>query len=63
MKILDIKENQDGSATIYFELTKGEKDLLKRVYNKKRFHVDLVRRMLIDAVNSHIQKKEIIDEN
>jgi len=54
MKVLKIKEHKDGSATIGFEITTAEKNLLKRVYNVKRFTSTLLKRVLVDAVNQRV---------
>ena len=58
MKVLKITENKDGSATINYEITKAEKELIKRVYKRKRFTPALLRRILIDAVNKRMVTNE-----
>ncbi len=58
MKILDIKEHKDGSATLVYEITEVEKTLLKRVYKRKRFTPNLLRKALIDAVNQRKNREE-----
>ncbi len=54
MKVLRIKEHKDGGATIDFEITIAEKNLLKRVYKVKRFTSTLLRKVLVDAVNQRV---------
>ncbi len=54
MKVLKIKEHKDGGATIDFEITMAEKNLLKRVYKVKRFTSTLLRKVLVDAVNQRV---------
>lgn len=56
MKILRIKENKDGSATIQFELNQYELDLLKSVAkergvrNTKKFRETIIKEALIKGV-------------
>ncbi len=56
MKVLRVKDNKDGSATIDFEVTKSEKDIFKRAYNKKRFHPNLIRRALYEGIDIMTRK-------
>ncbi len=50
MKVLKITDNPDGSATLDCEITNTEKDLMKRIYNRKRFTSALLGRALEDAI-------------
>ena len=54
MKVLKIKEHKDGGATIDFEITTAEKNLLKRMYKVKRFTPTLLKKVLVDAINQRM---------
>jgi len=49
-EILNVKENEDGSATIEFEVNEATKNLIKRIYNRKRFSKKLIREFIIDGI-------------
>ena len=58
MKVIKIKENKDGSATIDCEITNSEKELFKKIYNKKRFSSKLITKALIEGISLMVKRRK-----
>ena len=56
MKVLKITDLKNGGAKINVAITKNEKDKLKEIYNKNRFHTNLIKRAIVDGLK--LMKKE-----
>jgi len=63
LKVDEIVENKDGSATIYFsDITKELKKAIRQYYGKKRFSQKIFKAFVIEGIvnyTSKIPKKEL----
>lgn len=57
-----IKENGDGSSTYeysYSNLTKRDKEMLRKKYKCKRVTKNIINKFVYDAICSYIKEKEV----
>lgn len=57
MKILKIKEHKDGSATFYYEVSKKDKEIIKRILGIKRLNKKRINKFVKDSLINPIHKE------
>ena len=57
MKVLKIKENADGSATIDYELSEFDRKIIRRVLKVKKLTKKRINDFMTKAVLTYISKK------
>ena len=58
IKIGEVKEHKDGSATVTVEYGKDFENLIKKVYNKKRVTKKLVEKVVNDGLRNYLKSQE-----
>lgn len=58
MIITNIIENNDGTATIEFDITENEKTIVKNHYGQKRFTKKLFQKFVIEGLANYINKND-----
>lgn len=56
MKVLKITSNKDGSATIDYEITKIEKELIKKALNVDKLTINMINKFVIDGLTKLMDK-------
>lgn len=58
IEILSIKENEDGSADIEFDLDKEYKDQIKKIIGVKKLTKKRFEKFVLDALTKQLKKYE-----
>lgn len=59
MKILNIKENKDGSALFDIELSKQDEDKFKEIarLKKRKYDNEFIKRTILKALKNYVNKE------
>ena len=55
MKILKIRQNKDGSATMDYELNAKEKKMIKQIYGWKKLTPQRCNQAILEAIENYIK--------
>jgi len=58
MKVLNIKEQKDGSAIMNYEITAEEKVMFKKISGKKTLTNDDINKIVLEALEVKIESKK-----
>lgn len=59
MKILNIKENKDGSAYLEIELNKINEEQLREIakLKKKKYNNEFINKILLETIKNYLRKE------
>ena len=62
MKILEIKEQKDGSAIMNYEITAEERKMFKKIVGKKKLTNDDINKIVLDAIKVGVKSEDKKDK-
>ena len=58
MKVLEIKNQKDGSAIMNYEITAEERKMFKKIFGKKKLTDDDINKIVLDAIKASIKSEK-----
>lgn len=62
LKVIDIVDQQDGSALITFDVDKQTREFIKNLYGWKRWSSKKFQQVLLQAIDNYVKTKEIVHD-
>ena len=62
MKVLEIKEQKDGSAIMNYEITAEERKMFKKIYGKKKLTNEDINKIVLDAIKVGVKSEDKKDK-
>ena len=62
MKILEIKEQKDGSAIMNYEITAEERKMFKKISGKKKLTNEDINKIVLDAIKVGVKSENEKDK-